>query len=45
MGEMINAWKFFVGKPEGKRPVERSWRKWEGNSKTGVMKIGFGIVE
>jgi hypothetical protein len=31
MGEMRNAYNIFVGKPEGKRPLGRPRRKWEGN--------------
>jgi hypothetical protein len=29
MGEMRNAYKTFVGKPEGKRPLTRPRRRWE----------------
>jgi hypothetical protein len=28
MGEMKNAYKILVGKPEGKRPLERPSRRW-----------------
>jgi hypothetical protein len=28
MGEMRNAYKILVGKPEGKRPLGRPKRKW-----------------
>jgi hypothetical protein len=31
MEEMKNACKILVGKPEGKRPLGRPWRKREGN--------------
>jgi hypothetical protein len=31
MRQMRNAYKFFVGKPEGKRPLVRSRRRWEDN--------------
>jgi hypothetical protein len=31
MGELRNAYKMSVGKPEGKRPLERPRRKWEDN--------------
>jgi hypothetical protein len=30
-GEMINAFKILVGKPERKRPVGRPRRQWEGS--------------
>jgi hypothetical protein len=29
MWVMRNAYKFFVGKPEGKKPLERSRHRWE----------------
>jgi hypothetical protein len=31
MGEIRNAYKILVGKPEGKRPFERPGRRWEEN--------------
>jgi hypothetical protein len=31
MGEMRNAYKILVGKPEGKRPLGRPRRRWEDN--------------
>jgi hypothetical protein len=31
MGEMKNAYKILVRKPEGKRPLGRITRRWEGN--------------
>jgi hypothetical protein len=33
MGEMINAYKIFVGKPDGMRPLRRYRRRWEDNIK------------
>jgi hypothetical protein len=35
----INKYKIFVGKPEGKRPLERSGRRWEENIKMDHKKI------
>ena len=32
-----------VGKPEGKRPLERPRRKWEDNIKMDVQEVG-GVV-
>jgi len=29
MGEMINAYKIFIGKPEGKRPLRRPRCRWQ----------------
>jgi len=31
-----------VGKPEGKRPLGRSRRRWEDNIKMGVQGVGWG---
>jgi hypothetical protein len=31
MGEMRNAYKILVGKPEGKRPLRRTRHRWENN--------------
>ena len=31
MGQFRNAYRVFVGKPEGKRSIERPRRRWEGN--------------
>jgi hypothetical protein len=31
MGNMRNAYKSFVGKPEGRRPLAKSRRLWENN--------------
>jgi hypothetical protein len=33
MEEMRNGYKIFVGKPEGKRPLERPGRRWEDTTK------------
>jgi hypothetical protein len=33
VGEKMNAYKFLVGKPEGKRPLGRPKRRWEDNIK------------
>jgi len=33
MGEMRNAYNILVGRPEGKRPLRKSRRRWEDNIK------------
>jgi hypothetical protein len=40
MIEMRNAYKVLVGKPEGKRPLGRTVRRWEDNIKMDLMEIG-----
>jgi hypothetical protein len=44
-GEMINALKILVGKPEGKRPPGRPTKKWEDNIKMDLREIGFLDVD
>jgi hypothetical protein len=34
-----------VGKPEGKRPLERPKRKWVDNIKLDLLEIGWGGVD
>jgi hypothetical protein len=45
MGEIRNASKIMVGKPETKRPLGRPRRRWEYNIKIELVEIGFGGVE
>jgi hypothetical protein len=40
MGEMRNAYRILVGKPEGKRPLGRPRRRWVDN-----IKIDLGEIE
>ena len=40
MGEGRGAHRFLVGKPEGKRPLGRLRRKWEGNIKMDLREVG-----
>ena len=39
-GERTDAYKVLVGKPEGKRPVGRPRRRWVGNIKMDLQKVG-----
>jgi hypothetical protein len=41
-GEMRNAYRILVGKPEGKRLLGRPRRKWKDNIKMDVREIGRG---
>jgi hypothetical protein len=34
----------FVGRPEGKRPLGRPRRRWEGNIKMGLREIGIDVA-
>jgi hypothetical protein len=45
MGEMRNACRILVGKPEGKRPLGRPRRKWVCNIKTDLRDIGWGCMD
>jgi hypothetical protein len=40
-GEMTNAYKILVGKPEGKRPLGRPGRRWEDNIKMCLGEISW----
>jgi hypothetical protein len=44
MGEKRNAYKIFVGKPEGKRPLGRPRRRWVDNIKMDLRQIGWDGV-
>jgi len=35
-------YRVLVGKPEGKRPLGRTRRRWEDNIKTDLQKVGLG---
>jgi hypothetical protein len=38
-------YRVLMGKPEGKRPLERTRRRWEDGIKMDLRKIGLGGVE
>jgi hypothetical protein len=40
MGERRGASRILVGKPEGKRPLGRSRRRWENNIKMDLQEVG-----
>jgi hypothetical protein len=44
MVEMRNAHKMLAGKPEGKRPLGRSWRKWETNRTMDLRGTGWKVM-
>jgi hypothetical protein len=45
MGEKKNAYMILVGKPEGKRPLDRPRRRWVDNIKIGLRAIGWNSVD
>jgi hypothetical protein len=45
MGEKINAYRLFVGKPEGKRPLGRPRRRWVDNIRMDLVEVGRSDVD
>jgi hypothetical protein len=43
MGEGRNVYGVLVGKPEGKRPLERPRRRWEDGIKMDLREVGCGV--
>jgi hypothetical protein len=43
--EESNVYKVLVGKPEGKRPLERPRCRWENGIRMDLREIGWGSVE
>jgi hypothetical protein len=41
MGEKRGAYRILVGIPEGRRPLVRYKRRWEGNIKTDLQEVGW----
>jgi hypothetical protein len=44
MGEKRNAYRLLVGKPEGKRPLGRSRRRWVNNIRMDLGEVGCDDV-
>jgi hypothetical protein len=40
-----DVYRVLVGKPEGRRPLGRSWRRWEDNIRMDLQKVGCGCVD
>jgi hypothetical protein len=38
----VTRYRVLVGKPEGKRPLGRTWRKWKDNIKIDLQEVGWG---
>jgi hypothetical protein len=45
IGEKRNMYRLFVRKPEGKRPLERTRRRWIDNIKMELIETGLGGVD
>ena len=44
MGEEMGMYRVLVGKPEGKRPLERPRRRWVDNIRINLQEVGCGCV-
>jgi hypothetical protein len=44
-GERRGALRVLLGKPEGRRPLEKPRHKWEDNIKMDLQAVGGGIIE
>jgi len=45
MGEKMGVYRILVGKPEGKRPLGRLWRRWVDNIKMELQEVGCGYMD
>jgi hypothetical protein len=45
MGEKKNMYKVLIGKPEGKRPLERPRRRWEDGIRMDLTETGWRSVQ
>ena len=45
MGERRGLYRVLVGKPEGKEPLGRPRRRWEGNIKMGLQEVRCGGMD
>jgi hypothetical protein len=45
MGEKRNVYRLLVGKPEGKRPLGKSRRRWIDNIKMDLLEMGLNVVD
>ena len=43
--EERGAYRFLVGKPEGRRPLGRRRRRWVDNIRTDLQEVGFGYMD
>jgi hypothetical protein len=45
MGEKRNVYSLLVGKPEGKRPLEKPRCRWMDNIEMDLLEIGLNVVD
>jgi hypothetical protein len=45
MGESKGVYRTLLGKPEGKRPLERPRHRWEDNIKMDLEEVGCGSMD
>jgi hypothetical protein len=45
MGERRGAYRALVGKPEGRKPLERPRRRWKDNIKMNLREVGWGGMD
>jgi len=45
VGEIRNAYKIFVGKPEGKRPLGKPRRRWKNNNRMNLRERRWESVD
>jgi hypothetical protein len=45
MGEKRYAYMLLTGKPEGKKPLGRTRRRWVDNSKMDYLEVGLGELD
>jgi hypothetical protein len=45
MREGRGVYRILVGKPEGKKPLGRPRRKWEGNNKLDFQEVRCGVMD
>ena len=45
MGERRGIYKILLGKPEGKRTLGRTRRRWEDNINTDIQEVGCGGMD
>jgi hypothetical protein len=45
MGKRRNAYRLLVGKPEGRRPLGRTRRRWSDNIRMDLVEVGWGDVD